>query len=226
MAARVGVTFCGDQKVEAYEGAVRAVGLEPVRLIAGQARSLDGLYGLLLTGGTDVNPRRYGQIAAPETQQPDEARDEMECSLLGEALAIDLPVFAICRGMQVLNVQMHGTLQQHLPPSAGHEQRHPDEQPRKHRDAHTVSITAGTLLSRIVGQDQIAVNSRHHQGVDRLGSGVIASALSSDGIIEAIEHPRQRFVLGVQWHPEDRIEISDSDLKLFEAFAKHVASSK
>jgi putative glutamine amidotransferase len=219
MAAPVGVTYCGEQRIEAYENAIRAVGLEPVRLIAGRPQSLDGLYGLLLTGGTDVNPRRYGQSAVPETQEPDEARDEMECDLLSEALAIDLPVFAICRGMQLLNVHMHGTLQQHLPPSAGHEQRLPDEQPRKHRDAHTVSVSPGTLLSQIVGRDQIAVNSRHHQGVDRLGTGVIPSAVSTDGMVEAIEYPARRFVLGVQWHPEDRIEISDSDLKLFEAFA-------
>lgn len=219
MAARVGVSDCGDAKIAAYERAVRLVGLEPVRLTVGRSQSLDGLNGLLLTGGADINPRRYGESPQPETQKPDDARDELEIDLLGEALALDLPVFAICRGMQLLNVHLHGTLTQHLPSTAVHEQRNPDEIPGHHRSAHSIDVLGGTLLAQIVGEGKHSVNSRHHQAVRNLAPGAIASAVSDDGVIEAMELPTKRFVLAVQWHPEDRIESSWEDSKLFEAFA-------
>ena len=221
MAAKVGVTDCGSPRILAYENAVRAVGLEPVRLVPKEQQSLDGLNGLLLTGGTDINPKRYGEAAGSETDQPDDSRDEMEFCLLGEALALDLPVFAICRGMQLLNVHLHGTLHQHLPGNV-HEQRLPDEMPGQHRSVHDVAVMPKTLLSRITQISTLAVNSRHHQAVNNLGQGLIVSAQSEDGIVEAIEFPVRRFVFAVQWHPEDRIEVSANDLKLFQAFAHEV----
>jgi putative glutamine amidotransferase len=219
MAARVGISDCGETKVAPYEDAIRRVGLEPVRLTAGRQRSLDGLNGLLLTGGADINPRRYGQEPAAETQQPDDERDELEFSLLGEALALDLPVFAICRGMQLLNVHLHGTLTQHLSSAGTHVRRLKDEIPGQHRTAHSVEVLPGTLLARIIGAGRHEVNSRHHQGVEEPAPGAVKSAVSEDGVIEAMELPAKRFVLAVQWHPEDRIDISEADRKLFEAFA-------
>jgi putative glutamine amidotransferase len=223
MAVPVGITDCGEQKILPYEAALRAVGIEPVRLSPGSPQSLDGLYGLLLTGGRDINPRRYGQAPAAETQEPDDARDEMEMRLLGEALAIDLPVFAICRGMQLLNVHLHGTLDQHLSSLSIHRQVFPDDAPGKQRAVHNVNVKDGTILASVAGASSIAVNSRHHQAVEQLGSGLISSAASEDGVTEAIEYPARRFVLGVQWHPEDRIEVSAIDTALFEAFAKEIA---
>lgn len=219
MAARVGVTDCGEAKIAPYVNAIRRAGLEPCVLGAHDHRSLDGLNGLLLTGGTDINPRRYGQEPIPETQQPDEERDELEFGLLGEALALDLPVFAICRGMQLLNIHLHGTLAQHLSSSETHVRRLKDEIPRRHRAAHSVEVLPGTLLARIIGPGTHDVNSRHHQAVSDLAPAAIKSAVSNDGVTEAMELPSKRFVLAVQWHPEDRIDISEADRKLFDAFA-------
>jgi putative glutamine amidotransferase len=219
MAARVGISDCGEAKIVPYESAIRRVGLEPVRLTAGCDRSLDGLNGLLLTGGADINPRRYGQEPISETQQPDDVRDELEFGLLGEALALDLPVFAICRGMQLLNVHLHGTLTQHLSSAETHVRRLKDEIPGRHRVAHSVEVLPGTLLARLIGAGRHDVNSRHHQGIGDLAPAAVKSAVSDDGITEAMELPSKRFVLAVQWHPEDRVEISEADRKLFEAFA-------
>lgn len=219
MAVRVGVTDCGSEKIQTYETAVRAVGLEPVRLTAGQASTIKDLGGLLLTGGADINPKHYGQPPAGETQTPDDARDEMELDVLEQALAVDLPVFAICRGMQLLNVGLGGTLVQHLPSSDFHVKRLADETPGRHRDAHQIEVAEGTKLSRIIGPGKHAVNSRHHQAVDKPGIGTIVSAKSEDGVAEGLEMPSRRFVIAVQWHPEDRIGGSQTDLKLFQAFA-------
>jgi putative glutamine amidotransferase len=219
MAARVGISDCGEAKIAPYENAIRSVGLDPHVLTVGGHRNLDGLNGLLLTGGTDINPRRYGQEPVPETQQPNDERDELEFALLGEALALDLPVFAICRGMQLLNVHLHGTLTQHLASEATHVRRLKDEVPGQHRAAHSVEVLPGTLLARIIGAGRHDVNSRHHQGVHDLARAAVKSAVSEDGITEGMELPGKRFVLAVQWHPEDRIEISEADRKLFEAFA-------
>jgi len=224
MAVPVGITNCGEEKILPYEAALYAAGVAPVRLSAAAPQSLDGLYGLLLTGGRDVNPRRYGQAPLAETQTPDNERDELEFCLLAEALAMDLPILAICRGMQLLNVHLHGTLHQHLASLSLHRQLFPEDPPRQQRSVHNVDVKPSTILARVVAQENIPVNSRHHQAVDRMGPGVLASGLSEDGITEAIEYPARRFVLGVQWHPEDRTEISAPDRALFEAFAKEVGS--
>jgi putative glutamine amidotransferase len=219
MAARVGITDCGSKKIGVYEEALRTVGLEPVRLAAGRPWSLNGLKGLLLTGGADINPKRYRQEIAEKTHPPDDARDEMELDALGAALAADLPVLAICRGMQLLNVRLGGTLIQHLPSSHIHERRLPDEIPGRHRNAHLVEVAGGTQLARIIGAGKHPVNSRHHQAVDLPAAGTIVSARSEDGVPEGMELPSKRFVIAVQWHPEDRIKESQTDLNLFEAFA-------
>jgi putative glutamine amidotransferase len=223
MGHRVGVTFCGESKIGSYEFAAAAAGLDPVQLKAGAFPSLEGLDGLLLTGGADINPERYGQERGPQTEDPDDPRDQMECDLLSEALHLRLPVLAICRGLQLMNVCLGGTLHQHLDSAALHvKRRTPEDLPRRHPAAHPVTAEGGTRLATIIGAGDHQVNSRHHQAVDRLGRDLRVSARSTDGIIEGLEFGSAPFVVAVQWHPEDRIEVSLEDRKLFEAFAAAV----
>lgn len=213
---RVGVTLGIKTIREPYLKAVREAGLEPVEITPENApESVAGLDGLLLCGGTDVNPETYGQHAHRETQKPDCARDEMERRLLKGALEADLPVLAICRGLQLLNVAQGGTLIQHLDPATGHRVVPED----KAEPAHRAAAIPGTRLAAILGEDPLPVNSRHHQAVDRLGEGLVVSARAADGVVEAIEKPDQRFAVAVQWHPEDGIE---RDARLFASFAEAV----
>jgi putative glutamine amidotransferase len=174
--------------------------------------SLDGFGGLLLTGGTDVDPALYGQTLVEPTQPPDLGRDQMEQRLLGEALGRDLPILAICRGMQFFNVFHGGTLIQHI---EGHSIKPADlSQP-----AHCVTVVPGTLLARVTGAGPLEVNSRHHQAVNRVGEGLVVSARSvPDGIIEGLELPGKRFAVAVQWHPEDQILAAAPQRELFRAF--------
>src|SRR5216684_2956644 len=203
---KAGVTYRIEDEVGRYESALREVGIEPVRISPDDPRSLDSLDGLLLTGGTDVNPALYGDQRHPKTEDPDDPLDELEMALLRDALSAGLPVLAICRGMQLFNVFHGGTLIQHLD---SHDS--PDE-------LHNIQIVPNSRLAAILGEGEHIVNSRHHQAVARVGGGLIVSARSSDGVIEALERPGQSFAVAVQWHPEDRILVSDADRKLFEAF--------
>ena len=204
---RAGVTYRFENEVGRYEAALREVGIEPVRISPVDARSLDSLDGLLLTGGTDVNPARYGARRDPKTEDADDPLDELEIGLLRDALSAGMTVLAICRGMQLFNVFHGGTLVQHLD---SHDS--PD-------GLHNIQVVPDSRLAAIIGEGEHEVNSRHHQAVARLGDGLIVSAKSSDGVIEALERPDQAFALAVQWHPEDRILVSDVDRKLFQAFA-------
>ncbi len=203
---RAGVTYRFEDEVGRYESALREVGVEPVRISPDDPRSLDSLDGLLLTGGADVNPARYGEQRHTKTEDPDDPLDELEMDLLRDALSAGKPVLAICRGMQLFNVFHGGTLIQHLDshdsPAA----------------LHDIQIVPNSRLASIVGSGAHVVNSRHHQAVARPGDGLIVSARSSDGVIEALERPGQAFAVAVQWHPEDRILVSDADRKLFQAF--------
>ena len=215
MAKRVAITFSAGMadKVEPYEAALRELFLEPVQ----NPQSLDHLDGLLVSGGTDVDPSLYGQERAPETQAAEPERDRLEFNLIRQALERDLPLLCICRGLQIWNVVQGGTLIQHIPDRA-HE---PDTRP-KAADAHIVRISAGTRLSRIVGPGPFAVNSRHHQAADHIGAGLKVTATAPDGIIEALEDPARRFAIAVQWHPEDRVAVSTPDRRIFEAFSAAV----
>jgi gamma-glutamyl-gamma-aminobutyrate hydrolase PuuD len=179
--------------------------------------SLDDVAGVLLMGGDDVDPARYGEISGPDTEPPDSLRDERECALIHEALARDLPLLGICRGMQMLNVQQGGSLIQHLPDTAHHRRRTAD----RGLPAHTVRIEPGTLLASIAGEHrEWDVNSRHHQAIARVGAGLaIAARDPEDGTIEAIERPDRRFCLAVQWHPENQSESDPRQASLFRAFA-------
>jgi len=209
---RVGLTagspeHMPDSKLIPYESALRAVGLEPVVIRPGDA--IPQFDGLLLSGGTDLDPALYKQARGEKTEDPDTPRDEMESQLLAEALASGTPVLAICRGMQLFNVHFGGTLHQHI---EGHEQRGVD-------NAHEVEIQAGTAFAKIAGAGTHLINSRHHQVVDRAGAGLTVNAISADGYIEGLELAGHPFAVAVQWHPEDRIATSECDRRLFQAFA-------
>jgi len=215
------VTFDDRKRVEPYTAAMRLAGLEPVLVSAEDTRSLVGLDGLLLTGGCDVDPKQYGQERAPQTQKPDPARDRMEMGLLGEALDRDLPVLAICRGLQLFNVYKGGTLVQHL---KGDPHR-PPERPRTDpaKPMHEVRVEPDTKLAAILGAGPHPVNSRHHQAIDKVGTGLRISATSvKDGIVEGVELPEKEFAVAVQWHPEDQVPGDETQMRLFQAFAAAV----
>jgi putative glutamine amidotransferase len=206
----VGVTFRNLEKVKPYERALRMTGIEPVRIHPEGLQGMEGLDGLLLTGGTDVNPKLYHQEPHAANDEPDDARDAMEQRMLHSALEKDLPVLAICRGMQLLNVTLGGTLQQHVD---GH--RHPGV-----AEAHRIEVDPGTALAQAIGAGAHLVNSRHHQIVGRIGAGLKVTARSEDEYPEALEREDRKFVLAVQWHPEDLVESHAEARQLFEAFAR------
>jgi putative glutamine amidotransferase len=161
---------------------------------------LDRLDGLLFSGGPDLDPAVYGHTRHPQLG-PDVDRDcdEYELALLDGARDRDLPVLAICRGMQALNVSRGGTLHQHLPDLSAlqHNQSEAAFEP-----VHAVSVVRGSLLQRLTGAAELAVNSYHHQAADRIGAGLRVGAIAPDGTVEAVWDPGARFCLGVQWHPE------------------------
>jgi putative glutamine amidotransferase len=214
---------------DAYVRALEAAGLRVEVVRPGDAPRLELLAGLVLAGGTDVDPARYGEPPHPAAYPPEPARDALELQLLEAASAAGAPVFAICRGMQLLNVARGGGLIQHLPDVVGHE-RHADAPPvdAKHRPAHTVTIESPGRLRGLLGPGPLEVNSRHHQAVDpaRLGAGLRIAARADDGTIEALEPsgPAPAFLLAVQWHPEDIAlgppgPMRDQARALFDAFA-------
>lgn len=168
--------------------------------------------GLLLPGGGDMDPKFYGQARIPACGEPNLLRDAAEPLLLRAFLAADKPVLGICRGVQVMNAVLGGDLYQDIKPFE--HLPHNDHWAK----VHTVTVRRGTLLSRILGQDTVLVNSQHHQAVDRVAPGFTLAALSEDGIVEAIEKPDARFCLGVQWHPEWLSDADPAMQGLFDAF--------
>jgi putative glutamine amidotransferase len=163
------------------------------------AEVLDGLDGLVLIGGADVGPDLYDAERHPETQPKEQLRDPFEASLARAARERDLPVLGICRGMQLLNVVAGGTLHQHLADVL-------ELEPHRPRPGafgvHEVQLEPGSAAAAMLGE-KVDVHSTHHQGVDRLGDGLVVSGRSPDGLIEALEDPSARFCVGVQWHPEE-----------------------
>jgi putative glutamine amidotransferase len=180
-----------------------AVLLPPdAQLVECPEEALELLDGLLLAGGADIDPASYGAVAHAETQDSVPERDAFEIALTRAAIERDLPVLGICRGMQLINVALGGTLEQHLPEHLGHEEHRRVIGTFEGSD-HDVEVLDGTLAMRVIGAGVHGTKSHHHQGVDRLADGLSVGARSPrDGLIEAIELPERSFVLGVQWHPE------------------------
>jgi putative glutamine amidotransferase len=198
---RAALVFRDEKRIAPYADALRSAGIDPVLVTPDAPLDSLGGLGLVLSGGSDVDPASYGAKADPSTEEPDVERDAMERKLLSEALELDLPVLAICRGMQFFNIaHAGGTLIQHI---EGH--RIP---------LHDATIHEGSALAGIFGAGKRGVNSRHHQVVGRLGEGLIVSARAADGVIEALERRDRRFAVAVQWHPEDLPQ----DRPLFQAF--------
>lgn len=201
----IGITPCS--RVDDYVESVRRAGGEPVVLdpTDDPARSLDHVDALLLTGGLDVDPALYGETPHATTEV-DATRDRFEIPLSRDAVARDMPVFAICRGVQVLNVAAGGTLVQDIPSTVASELAHAIGVPKDYV-AHAVRVTPGTRLAAALGPstplETCAVNSRHHQAVGQVAASFVVSAVSPDGVVEAIERPASTFCVGVQWHPEN-----------------------
>ncbi|WEO78561.1 gamma-glutamyl-gamma-aminobutyrate hydrolase family protein [Cryobacterium sp. SO2] len=186
-----------------------AVLLPPQPVTAGiVARVLDALDGLVITGGKDIEPARYGQHAHPLTDEPRPDRDAWEDALLRGALERDLPFLGICRGAQVLNVTLGGTLHQHLPDLVGD---------TRYQAGHgifntvDVAVQPGSLLSGLVGDAALTVPVYHHQAIDRLADGLSVTGTSDPGIVQAVELSTATFAVAVQWHPEE----AQGDLRLF-----------
>ncbi len=194
----------------AYVRAIERAGGRPVLLPPadeGVEETLDAVDGIVFSGGSDVDPGAYGAEPHPETKGVDPARDRFELTLLAAALERDMPVLAVCRGSQVLNVARGGDLVQHLPDELG-DDRH-RHTPGVFAD-HDVELREGTRLASILG-DRAPVKSHHHQGYGRLGAGLEEAAWADDGTVEALEDGTRRFAVGVLWHPEE-----GEDFALFE----------
>jgi len=216
MTNRVALSYRSEERAAPYCEALRAVGLEPVMLRLGSSvKSLDGVNGLLLPGGPDINPGLYRAKPHPATSQPDSPRDQFELQLMAQATDQNIPTLCICRGMQLLNVSRGGTLLQDIPIHFV-----PNRDDRS-KAVHQIMIQNDTRLWAIVGEHTIQVNSRHHQTIDQLGNGLRISAVAPDGIIEAIETLDDEFFIGVQWHPEDQLHERANRL-IFERFAQVV----
>jgi putative glutamine amidotransferase len=183
------------------------------------------LDGLLLTGGGDIDPARFGEPAHPKVYDVSPARDALEIAVTRLALAAQMPLLAICRGIQVMNVALGGTLWQDIPSEVPGALNH-SQTARRDEPTHRVKVMAeGTRLGAALGSLELEVNSFHHQAIRRLGEGLREVAWAEDGIIEGVEvgggHP---FVLGVQWHPEDLIGRDEAARRLFQALVAAATS--
>jgi len=184
-----------------YVDAVERAGGRPVLIPPseeGVGETLDTLDGIVFSGGADVDPSLYGAEPHPETDTPQARRDAGEMALLEAALERDLPTLAICRGFQLLNIARGGDLVQHLPDAVGNEEH--KQVPGVFAE-HQVEVKDGTRLAAMVGA-RSDVTSHHHQGIGRVGAGLVETAWARDGTLEGVEDPSLRFLVGVQWHPE------------------------
>jgi len=216
---------------EAYTDALVAAGMTPFVLppIDPQAAldALSGVDALLLTGGEDIDPKHFDQPPHEKAGEPHAARDACELTLARAARDRRTPTFAICRGAQVMNVALGGTLVQDIGSQRTTEINH-DQSARRTERVHAISVDEGSLLSRVVGAADIGVNSSHHQSVDQVAPGLRVTATASDGIIEAVESTDPAWwMLAVQWHPEELVGTAeDWDRRLFQAFARAAAAER
>jgi putative glutamine amidotransferase len=217
----IGITRCS--KLEDYVASVEATGAKTrvLEVTESPRAVLKEVDGLLLTGGGDVDPVFYGEERHPATEDAEPGRDEFEIDLARRALADDIPLLAICRGAQVLNVAAGGTLVQDIPTAVQSELTHSVKVP-KNVECHDITLQPGSKLAQSLGERVDAecscrVNSRHHQAVGRPGAGLVVSARAADGVVEGIEKPDHRFCIGVQWHPENFWETGEFR-PLFDSF--------
>src|SRR5919108_1407276 len=218
----IGVTRCS--RLDDYLASVEQAGARARVLEVSESprKVLDEIDGLLLTGGGDVDPVLYGEERHESVEDAEPGRDEFEIDLARRAMAADLPLLAICRGAQVLNVAAGGTLVQDIPSAVATTLSHTIREP-KDAVAHAVQVAPGSRLERALGPGTVddrrscRVNSRHHQAVARIGQGLTASATAPDGVIEAIERDESAFCVGVQWHPENFWRSGEFS-PLFDAF--------
>ena len=215
----------GSAYIEAVEQAGGlAVVIPPSLSPTAGAKVLNQVDGLLLTGGNDLSPFLYGQQPHPQLGDLDPFRDELEPVLVKEAVGRGIPVLGICRGMQVTNASLGGTIVQHIDQSSAKAIQHRQNPPgwRRH---HHVDVKGGTRLASILGEGVIGVNSHHHQAVDKLAPSLKISALAPDGVIEAFESDSP-WILGVQWHPEIMIKRYPEFLKIFISFIAACSGGK
>jgi putative glutamine amidotransferase len=210
----------------AYVSALESAGLIPLiipPLSSADAASavLDSVAGLVLTGGEDVDPARYGEKRHEKVLSVSAARDTTETALIKEAQRRGTPVLAICRGIQILNVALGGTLVQDIASQCETTIEH-DESSARNSRTHEVSVEPGSLIAKAMGTEHLTVNSFHHQSVKRVADGMRATAWSPDGIIEGLESTDDDWwVMAVQWHPEEMTESAEPwDRGLFKAFAR------
>jgi putative glutamine amidotransferase len=211
-----------------YSQAVLNAGGAPVIIPAEQDRAsleriLAAAQGIILSGGPDLNPRSYGEEPLPGLGEVDEALDRMELAAARLAIETDIPLLAICRGIQVLNVALGGSLYQDIPTQRPESICH-NPKADKGVNTHRVLIEKGCRLRQMMGKSAIWVNSKHHQAIKGLGAGLVPAARASDGVLEAVELPAKRFVLGVQWHPEGTWRDDPWSKKIFQAFV-HAAGA-
>jgi putative glutamine amidotransferase len=214
----------------AYLHAVQQAGGVPValppQLSPASMRQLAGdLHGLLLTGGGDMDPALFGESPHATLYDVAPARDTLETSVLHLALERGLPVLAVCRGLQVLNVALGGSLYQDVGTDPATQMPHSQKEPRD-QPTHKVKVTPGCRLAATLGADELEVNSMHHQAIKRLGRGLTAVAWAPDQIVEGAEiDDPSRFVLGVQWHPEELVGHSEPARRLFAALVAAARTS-
>lgn len=216
------------ERWEEYAWATEAAGGEPVALdLATFEGSVPPFDGLIVTAGVDVDPARYGQERSERVREVNGERDAFEEATITAAFERQLPLFCICRGHQLLNTSHGGSLLQHLEDREPHRARYGDDRETIESGWHEVAVTPGSLLARISGAATLRVNSRHHQAVlpDGIGDGLVITARSPDGVVEALEASAHPWALSVQWHPERPEMTDDPDLRggsvaLFEAFVE------
>ncbi len=213
---------------EAYVDAARAAGLIPIVVPPLRPNELEDVVsvvaGIMLTGGEDVDPARYGARRHPSVEHSHAARDECELALIRLAREKRLPTLAICRGIQVMNVALGGTLIQDIPSERPSDIDH-DQSANRTMRVHDVTLEADSRLAAALGASKVAVNSSHHQAIDRAADGLRVSACAPDGIIEGVEWEGDDWwMLGVQWHPEELLRDGKPwDRGVFRAFAERLA---
>lgn len=203
-----------------YARAVAAAGGVPVILpnVGAAEAGLERVDGLLLSGGLDIAPELFGEETLNDTVEVDAPRDATELPLIRAAVERDVPVLAICRGIQSLNVALGGTLYQDIPAQIPSDIAHSQKEGRAVA-THGIAVTPGSRLAEIVGE-AMQVNSFHHQALRRIAEGLRVTATAPDGVIEAVEGTGPRFVLGLQFHPEEMTAVSEQARRLFAAFVE------